>query len=62
MLMRMLGREEVKGDLNGIKIDRNAPAITHLMYADDLIIMCREKEKEAISFKKIFARYCAWSG
>lgn len=62
MLTRLLGLEGLKGDLNVIKVDKNAPAITHLMHPDDLLIMCRAKEKEAASFKKYFERYCKWFG
>lgn len=39
-LTRMLGVQEEKGAIHGIKVSKNAPAITHLLYVDDLLIMC----------------------
>ncbi|KAH7542921.1 hypothetical protein FEM48_Zijuj02G0126500 [Ziziphus jujuba var. spinosa] len=44
-------REEEQGGLHGIKIARIAPAVSHLMYADDLLIMCRADPKEASIIK-----------
>lgn len=57
-----MSKEEENGSLHGIKVDRNASAITHLMYADDLLIMSRVDKKEAEAFQKCFERYCGWSG
>lgn len=50
-LSRLLQREEEQGGLHGIKIARIAPAVSHLMYADDLLIMCRADPKEASIIK-----------
>lgn len=33
---RLMAKEERQGNLNGIKISRGAPALTHLLYADDI--------------------------
>lgn len=53
--------QELKGNLHGIKTDLNAPAITHLMYVDDLLVMCRANEKEAEIVKNSLAKYCSWA-
>lgn len=39
VLSRLIAQEEQKGNIHGIKIFTYAPAISHLMYADDLLIM-----------------------
>lgn len=50
-------REKAEGNLHGIKISRNALAISHLMYADDLLVMCRENEQEARVVNNCMERY-----
>ncbi|KAL5726163.1 hypothetical protein ACHQM5_009231 [Ranunculus cassubicifolius] len=37
---RMVGRAEDLGLIHGIKVMRRAPSISHLLYADDLIVFC----------------------
>lgn len=46
-LSKLLNKEKTNGCLHSIKIDRGAPAINHLMYADDLLVMCRANEGDA---------------
>lgn len=46
MLTRLLGSEEGAGQFHGIKMDRNAPAISHLLYADDLLVMTKADKSE----------------
>lgn len=41
-LTRLINREENSGKLHRIKVCKNAPAITHLMYANDILLTCRE--------------------
>lgn len=50
-LFRLFNKEEGQGKLHGIKIDKGAPAIHHLMYVDDLLVMCRANEAEAESMR-----------
>lgn len=54
MFTRLLRREEDVGVFHGIKVDRFAPAISHLLYADDLLVMSQVRMKEAESFKRCF--------
>lgn len=61
-LTRLICSEEAKGGLHGIKVSRIALALTHLMYANDLLVMCRANKDEAAAIKKCFNKYCAWSG
>lgn len=50
-LFILCGHEVLSGgNLHGIKVARNAPSITHLMFADDhTILFCPAKDAEAIS-------------
>lgn len=41
ILSRLLLKEEDQGRLHGFKVDRSAPSISHLMYANDLLIYYR---------------------
>ena len=45
-LSSMLKGEEARGELEGIKVCRNAPMISHLLFADDSLILteCGELE------------------
>lgn len=35
--------EEAKKGIHGIKVSRNALSISHLMYTDDILVMCRAR-------------------
>lgn len=55
-------REEAEENINGIKVGRETPAISHLLYADDLVIACRATKQEAAFVRECFKKYCLWSG
>ncbi|PON39936.1 hypothetical protein TorRG33x02_341560 [Trema orientale] len=50
------------GNLHGIKISREAPAISHLIFADDTILFCRANQEEATAIDKCLKIYEEWSG
>lgn len=54
VLSILIEQEERRGKMHGIKISRSAPTITHLMYADDLLVMGRANKSEAESFMHCF--------
>lgn len=58
VLTRLLNKENKEGKLHGIKVDRSDPTISHLMYADDLLVMSRVDKKESEIFKHCFDKYC----
>jgi hypothetical protein len=62
VLSRLLLREERIGNLKGMKIARNSPAINHLLFADDLLIFGKASLLEASSIKSCLDKYCSWSG
>lgn len=49
-------------NLQGIKISRRATAITHLLYADDLMITCKASRGNAKATGLFLSTYCKWSG
>lgn len=61
-LSRILRREEMDGNLHGIKVFREAPAISHLLYTNDLLMACRATDQEAAFAMKSFHKYCERSG
>ncbi|KAL0378395.1 UNVERIFIED_CONTAM: LINE-1 retrotransposable element O protein [Sesamum radiatum] len=61
ILSRLLLHEEALGNIKGIKVCRNAPSISHLLYADDLTIFCRAEEKDAHTVRKCLDMFEQWS-
>lgn len=61
-LTSLFNKEEAAGNMHGIKIDRAAPPLRHLMYADDLLVTSRANEFEAEIIKKCIGKYYKWSG
>lgn len=53
ILSRMIAKAEMEGRLSGVKITRASPKITHLMYADDVVIYEKATREEAEEIKKI---------
>lgn len=49
ILSHMLARAEDEGEISCIKVSRNSPKITHLMYADDVLIYGKASLKESPS-------------
>lgn len=47
LLSRILTRAHVVGRPSSIKVSQTSPKITHLMYADDLVMYCKATGEEA---------------
>ncbi|PKI31207.1 hypothetical protein CRG98_048402, partial [Punica granatum] len=62
ILSRLLYRAETNGEIKGIQISRGGPQITHLMFADDLLILTKATEANIRTTKSILDKFCAWSG
>ncbi|KAM6574657.1 hypothetical protein CsatA_022984 [Cannabis sativa] len=61
-LSRLLLSKEEAGLLKGFKLSRRGSAITHLMFADDIILFGQASMKEAKAFRDCLNSYCDWSG
>ncbi|XP_028554179.1 uncharacterized protein LOC114580518 [Dendrobium catenatum] len=46
----------------GIKIFPDGPPISHLLYADDVIMFSKANRKEVLGVKKIHNNFCEWTG
>ena len=58
----MLSSKEEIGGLEGVKVSRNAPSISHLLFADDCLILMNATSQNAATLKKILDTYCESSG
>jgi hypothetical protein len=56
----LLHEEEI-GDIEGIKVCRNAPSVSHLLFVDDSLILLKADLNNAISLQQVLDSYCASS-
>ena len=61
-LSSMLAHEEEVGGLEGIKVCRNAPSISHLLFADDSLLFFKASNAGAIEVNQVLEYYCQASG
>lgn len=61
-LSHLIKREEDKGSIHGIKIARVAPPISHLLFANDAMLLYRANNFEASTLKSCVQKYARWSG
>ncbi|CAJ2636114.1 unnamed protein product [Trifolium pratense] len=61
-LSALIRKAECKGDIHKVKICRNAPIISHLLFADDCFLFFRASDSEAVIMKNILSTYEAASG
>jgi len=58
----LLKGAENRGDLEGIRVCRDAPVVSHLLFADDSLILMHADRKNAKNLKLLLDRYCSSSG
>jgi hypothetical protein len=58
VLSRLLFKEEALGNIKRFKISINAPAIHHLLFANDLLIFGKATPKEANNIHSCLEKYC----
>lgn len=61
VLSRLLLKEENSGRLKGIKVGRAAPSISHLLFADDLLLFGKAILREASILDECLDKYMVWS-
>jgi hypothetical protein len=62
VLSGMLKKEAHLNNLHGIQVARNAPKITHLLFADDSLLFARANSKEASTILTVLKSYQETSG
>ena len=58
----MIRGAEERGELWGVKVCRNAPMVSHLLFADDSLILMQANKKNADCLSDNLTRYCAALG
>ena len=53
--------EEVLG-IEGVRVCRNAPSVSHLLFADDSLILMKANMNNATSLRQVLGQYCTSSG
>lgn len=62
ILSRMLDHALESMMICGVKASIGDPAITYVMYADDIILFSKASRREADILSKCIDCYCNWSG
>lgn len=61
-LSNLLDKAETKGKIHGCKISPTAPAVSHLLFADDSFLFFKATVKEVTCVKEILDKYADMSG
>ena len=62
VLSRLLDWEFHFKKISGVKANLNGPAITHVMYADDMVLFSKATRMEAKAINECLDMYCKWLG
>jgi hypothetical protein len=62
VLSRIIDRQFALRKLSGAKMNVAGPPITHVMFADDLMLFTKASRKEATVLNECLDTYCLWSG
>ena len=61
-LNALLLHAEENGNISGVKVCRDAPPVTNLLFADDSLILMKANQHNAAALKSTLELYCAASG
>lgn len=62
VLSGMVNEHVRRGELQGIKITRHCPEITHCFFADDSLFFIQANGRNCVLLKSIWEEYCEASG
>ncbi|KAL0402223.1 UNVERIFIED_CONTAM: hypothetical protein Slati_4252200, partial [Sesamum latifolium] len=62
VLSGLIRNEERSGRIQGVKVARTAPAISHFLFADDTIILYKATNETCHSIDRILKKYALDSG
>lgn len=60
--LALLSKEEMEGRIHGVLICRNALTVSHLLFADDSLILCKANGVDVVHLKEILMIYEDYSG
>jgi hypothetical protein len=61
-LSSLLRGVESRGELQGVRVCGDAPTVSHLLFADDSLILMQADKENAEVLKNLLDRYCSNSG
>jgi hypothetical protein len=61
-LSSLLTHEEESGGIQGVRVCRGAPSVSHLLFADDSLILMKADAPNAAAVRRVLDLYCASSG
>lgn len=61
-LSRLLKDAESRGEIGAFWVCREAPEVSHLLFANDYLILIRADKRNSRNLKNVFDRYCTNSG
>lgn len=61
-LVGCLNQSEARGKINGICLGPGGPAVHHLLFADDSLLLCRANEEESVELMRCLKLYGDASG
>lgn len=61
-LSQLFQKAETTEQFHGIKVTRNAPPVSHLLFPDDLFVFCCANLRESRVLDEALSAYCHWSG
>ncbi|KAK2656062.1 hypothetical protein Ddye_009114 [Dipteronia dyeriana] len=51
------GEAQIRGDISGFRCSRGGPIITHIFFADDILLFTKANEKNCLAIKAILDDY-----
>ena len=62
VLSRLIKYDLSQKSIAGIKSSISGPTISHVMYANDIVLFSKASRKDATNLVRTLEKYCTWSG